>query len=107
LNKAPSTAAVWVNWALALLTIPGAIAVVVLQYVQILGTAGCSDRTCPHLGPSPVGFVIIQYGTPAVAVAAIVLSIFFAKRRFGFLVPVCAWTLLAVAVAVLIVTFRN
>ncbi len=106
-NKVPSTAAVWINWALALLTIPGAIAVVIFQYIQILGTAACSDRNCPHLDSSPVGFVIIQYGSPAVAVATIVLSIFFAKRRFGFLVPVCAWTFLAVAVAVLIVTFRH
>lgn len=88
-NKAPATAPVWVNWALALLTIPGAVAVVVFQYIQILGTDSCSDRVCPHLGPSPVVFVLIQYGSPAVAVAAIVLSIFFAKRRFGFLVP-CA-----------------
>ena len=106
-NKVPSTASVWINWALALLTIPGAIAVVVLQYMQILGTAACSDRNCPHLDPSPVGFVIIQYGSPAVAVATIVLSIFFAKRRFGFLVPVCAWTFLAVAAVVLVVTFRH
>lgn len=107
MDTVPSVAAVWINWALALLTIPGAIAVVVLQYIQILGTAACSDRNCPHLGPGPVGFVIIQYGSPAVAAAAIVLSIFFAKRRFGFLVPVCAWTFLAVAAAVLIVAFQH
>jgi hypothetical protein len=104
---AGSRAADWVNWALALLAIPGAVAVVILQYVPILGTAACSDGSCRHLGPGSVGFVLIQYGAPAVAVIAVVLSFFTARRRWGFLVPVCTWALLAIAAAVLIITFRN
>ena len=54
-----------------------------------------------------VGFVLVQYGAPAVAIVAVALSFFTARRRWGILVPVCAWGLLAIAVAVLIVTFRN
>jgi hypothetical protein len=106
-GDAPSRAGVWVNWALALLAVPGSAAVVIFQYVQILGTAACSDRSCAHLGPGPVGFVLVQYGAPAVAVAAVAVSFFTARQRWGILVPVCAWGLLAIAVAVLIVTFRN
>ena len=39
------------NWILALATVPGAIAVVVFAYVQVLGTAGCNDQPCPRAGP--------------------------------------------------------
>jgi hypothetical protein len=42
-----------------------------------------------------------------VAVAAVAVSFFTARQRWGILVPVCAWGLLAIAVAVVIVTFRN
>jgi hypothetical protein len=51
---AGSRAADWVNWALALLAIPGAVGAVILQYVPILGTAACSDGSCRHLGPGSV-----------------------------------------------------
>ena len=55
------------NWVLALATVPGAIAVVVFLYMQIMGTAGCSDQTCPRQGPGELGFTMIQYGAPIVA----------------------------------------
>jgi hypothetical protein len=103
----PSRAGVVLNWTLVLLAVPGAAAVVILQYVEILGTAACSDGSCPHLGPGPVGFVLVQYGAPAVAVVAVALSFFTARRRRGILVPVCAWVLLAIAAAVVILSFRN
>ena len=78
------------NWILALATIPGAIAVVVFLYMQILGTAGCTDQLCPRQGPGELGFTLIQYGAPAVAVVTVVLSFFTARRRGGILVPVVA-----------------
>ena len=94
-----------INWILALATIPGAVAVVVFAYIQILGSAGCSDQTCPRRGPSELGFTLIQYGLPIVAVVTVLLSFFTARRRNGILVPVVAWLLLIAGFVVLVVSF--
>jgi hypothetical protein len=94
-----------VNWALALATIPGAVAVVVFLYMQVLGTAGCNDQPCPRQGPGELGFTLIQYGAPVVAVVAVVLSFFTARRRGGIVVPVVAWLLLIAALVVLAFSF--
>lgn len=93
------------NWVLALATVPGAIAVVVFLYMQILGTAGCNKQPCPRQGPGELGFTLIQYGAPVVAVVAVVLSFFTARRRGGFVVPVVAWLLLIAAFVVLAFSF--
>ena len=93
------------NWIPALATIPGAIAVVVFLYMQILGTAGCNKQACPRQGPGELGFTLIQYGAPAVAVVAVILSFFTARRRGGIVVPVVAWLLLIAAVMVLAYSF--
>ena len=94
-----------INWILALATIPGAVAVVVFAYIQILGSAGCSEQTCPRRGPSELGFTLIQYGLPIVAVVTVLLSFFTARRRNGILVPVVAWLLLIAGFVVLVVSF--
>jgi hypothetical protein len=93
------------NWLLAIATVPGAIAVVVFLYVQILGTAGCNHQPCPREGPGELGFTLIQYGAPVVAVVAVVLSFFTARRRGGIIVPVVAWLLLIAAFVVLAFSF--
>jgi hypothetical protein len=93
------------NWILALATVPGAIAVVVFAYMQVLGTAGCNHQPCPRQGPGELGFTVIQYGAPVVAVVAVVLSFFTARRRGGILVPVVAWLLLIAAFVVLVFSF--
>jgi hypothetical protein len=94
-----------VNWILALATIPGAVAVVVFLYMQILGSAGCSDQTCPRRGPGELGFTLIQYGLPIVAVVTVALSFVTARRRGGILVPVVAWLLLIAGFVVLVLSF--
>jgi hypothetical protein len=93
------------NWILALATVPGAVAVVLFLYVQILGSAGCSDQTCPRRGPGELGFTLIQYGVPIVAIVAVALSFFTARRRGGILVPVVAWLVLIAAFVVLMFSF--
>jgi hypothetical protein len=93
------------NWVLALATVPGAIAVVVFLYMQVLGTAGCNDQPCPRQGPGELGFAVIQYGAPAVAVITVVVSFFTARRRGGIIVPVVAWALLVAAFVVLAFSF--
>jgi hypothetical protein len=93
------------NWVLALATVPGAIAVVAFLYMQVLGTAGCNDQPCPRQGPGELGFTLIQYGAPIVAVVAVVLSFFTARHPRGFVVPAVAWLLLIAAFVVLAFSF--
>jgi hypothetical protein len=95
------------NWVLSLLTIPGALAVLGFAYLQVLGTAACTDKTCAGFGPSQFVFGLITYGTPAVPVAAIVLAFFAARRRLGIIAPACAWVLLVAAFATLALTFNT
>jgi len=93
------------NWALAIASLLGAAAVVIFAYVSVLGTAGCSGQTCPHLGPGETGFTVIVYGAPIVALAAVAASIVTARRRRGILVPIGAWLLLIAGFVMLAVTF--
>ncbi|MEZ0050164.1 hypothetical protein ABIA30_001154 [Mycobacterium sp. MAA66] len=93
------------NWAAALSTALGAAVVVVFAYVQVLGTAGCSDRACPHVGPGEFGFTVITYGAPIVAAVAILLSFSTARKPWAPVVPAAAWLLLIAAFVVLVVTF--
>jgi len=101
----PRTKRAVVNWVLALLTIPGAVAVVVYSYLQVLSTAACTGGACTRLGPGEDVFGLIMYGSPVVAAAAIAMSFFTARRERGILVPVIAWALLIIAAAVLALTF--
>ncbi|MCX2711722.1 hypothetical protein [Mycolicibacterium sp. J2] len=93
------------NWVLALATLPAAAAVVGFAYLQIMGTAGCSEPDCARL--NTLGFTLIQYGVPAVAALAVVASFVTARRRGGVLVPVAAWAVILLAVLVLIVSFPH
>lgn len=95
------------NWILSLLTIPGALAVVGFAYLQVLGTAACTDKTCAGLGPNESVFGLILYGTPFVPVVAVALSFFTARRRLGVIVPACAWALLVAGFAILALTFST
>jgi hypothetical protein len=95
------------NWILSLLTIPGALAVVGFAYMQVLGTAACTDKTCAGLGPSESVFGLILYGSPFVPVVAVALSFFTARRRLGIIVPACAWALLVAGFAILALTFST
>lgn len=101
----PSRRTVALSWWLAVATIPGAAAVVLFAYLKALGAAGCSVQTCPKLGPGELGFTLIVYGAPVVAVAAVVLSFVTARRTGGIAVPLIAWLLLIVAAVVLVVSF--
>ena len=96
-----------VNWGFALSTIIGALLVEGYAFAQVMGTAGCSDRICPHEGPGDFVFGLIMYGAPVVALAAVVVSIVTARRPRGWLPPAIAWSLLIVAFLVLAVTFRS
>lgn len=96
-----------INWCLALSTVIGALMVEAYAFMQVMGTAGCSDRTCRPEGPGEVLFGLITYGAPVVALAAVVSAVATARRPRGWAVPAIAWVLLIVAFLILAVTFAG
>lgn len=91
----------WVNWGLALSTVPAAAIVMLFALGGVMSTAGCSDRSCPNLGHGAIDFGVAFYGAPAVAVVVIVISVFTAKHRGGIAVPLLGWALLIADVALM------
>jgi hypothetical protein len=94
----------WVNWVLALLTIPAAAVVLVFALGAVMSTAACNDKQCPNLGPSGIGFGVLFYGAPVVALTAIVITFFTARRRWGVAVPLTALALLIADIIVVATT---
>jgi hypothetical protein len=94
----------WVNWALALATVPAAALVMLFALGAVMSTAGCSDRSCPNLGRGGIDFGVAFYGAPVVAFVVLVVSFFTAKRRGGIAVPLCGWALLVADVALMAVS---
>jgi hypothetical protein len=91
----------WVNWGLALSTVPAAAIVMLFALGAVMSTDNCSGRSCPHLGRGGIDFGVAFYGAPVVAVVVIVISFFTAKRRGGIVVPLCGWALLIIDVALM------
>ena len=94
----------WVNWGLALLTVPAAAIVMLFALGAVMSTDGCSGRVCEDLGRGGIDFDLAFYGAPAVAFIVIVISFFTAKRPGGITVPLCGWALLVADVAVMAAT---
>ncbi|OBH24717.1 hypothetical protein A5692_03635 [Mycobacterium sp. E342] len=91
----------WVNWGLALATVPAAAIVMLFALGAVMSTDGCADRSCPDLGHGGINFGVAFYGAPAVAVVVIVISLVTAKRRGGIAVPLLGWALLIADVALM------
>ena len=91
----------WVNWGLALATVPAAAIVMLFALGAVMSTDGCSDRSCPNLGRGGIDFGVAFYGAPVVALVVIVISFFTAKRRGGIVVALCGWALLVADVALM------
>jgi hypothetical protein len=94
----------WVNWGLALSTVPAAAIVMLFALGAVMSTDGCSDRSCPNLGRGGIDFGVAFYGAPVVALVVIAISFFTAKRRGGIVVPLAGWALLIIDVVLMAVT---
>ncbi|AKN15879.1 hypothetical protein [Mycobacterium haemophilum] len=94
----------WVNWGLALTTVPVAATVMLFALGAVLSTDDCVDRQCPNLGLAGIDFGVLFYGAPLVAVLVIGISFFSATRPAGIAVPLCGWALLVADVAILAAT---
>lgn len=97
----------WVNWGLALSTVPAAAIVMLFALGAVMSTDGCTDRSCPHLGRGGIDFGVAFYGAPVVAFIVLLLSFFTAKRRGGIAVPLCGWALLVADVALMAATVAS
>jgi hypothetical protein len=97
----------WVNWVLALLTVPLAALVIILGIGAAMSVAACSGTQCPKLGPSGLLYGVLLYGAPIVAALSIAISFLTATRRLGFIVPLCGLLLLLADVAVMVTLFRT
>ncbi|GBG35960.1 hypothetical protein [Mycobacterium montefiorense] len=91
----------WVNWGLALSTVPAAAIVMLFALGAVMSTAGCTDRSCTTLGRGGIDFGVAFYGAPLVAFVVILISFFTAKRRGGVAVPLFGWALLVADVALM------
>ena len=91
----------WVNWGLALATVPAAAIVMLFALGAVMSTDGCSDRSCPNLGRGGIDFGVAFYGAPVVAFVVLLISFFTAKRRGGIAVPLVGWALLVADVALM------
>ena len=94
----------WVNWALALLTVLGAGVVMVYFFGAVMSTAACGQKQCPHVGPNWISPDVLLYGPPVVAALTIVVSFLTAPRRWGIVVPLAALALLGADIGILAVT---
>src|SRR5579885_2168088 len=94
----------WLNWALAVLTVIAAGAAMAVALGAVMSTAACSDKACPNLGPHGISFDTLYYGAPTVAAITVVLSFFTARRRWGFVVPVVALALLVADMLIVTIT---
>lgn len=97
----------WLNWALALSTIVGAVLARIFALGAVMSTAACSTAECPDLEPSGLLFSVLYYGGPVIAAVTILVSFFTAHRTWGIAVPLCGWGLLVADVAGLAITFRH
>ncbi len=91
----------WINWGLALATVPAAALVMLFALGAVMSTDGCSDGSCPNLGHGGINFGVAFYGAPAVAFVVIIISFFTAKRRGGIVVPLGGWAVLIVDVVLM------
>jgi hypothetical protein len=94
----------WLNWGLAICTLPGAAIVMLFALGAVMSTDACGERSCPNLGRGGIDFGVAFYGAPLVAFVVIVISFFTAKRKGGIVVPLLGWALLIADVIVMAIT---
>lgn len=94
----------WVNWGLAICTVPGAALVMLFALGAVMSTDACNEPHAQIWVAGGIDFGVVFYGAPVVAFVVIVLSFFTAKRRGGLAVPLCGWALLIADVAIMAFT---
>jgi hypothetical protein len=91
----------WLNWTLALLAALGAAAAVLFGLGVLMSYDACTDEPCKQPVLSGTWLEVWWFAGPLVAAVAIAASFFTARRRYGILVPLCAWALIGADVGLL------
>jgi hypothetical protein len=95
-----------VNWILAVLTVPGALFVMLFGFAAAMGTDRCAYEDCPRMGPPVPVMTLMVFGAPLVSLATIIASIRTARRGWGFAIPLAALALFGIDVVVIYLTFK-
>jgi hypothetical protein len=98
---------VWMNWVLAVLTVPVAAGAMIFAVDEAVSMAVCSTAPCPDLGPNGLIYSVLLYAAPLAAAATITVSIFTATRRRGVVVPLCGLALLLADIVATAILFRS
>lgn len=96
----------WPTWLLTVLTVAAAAWVVLYALGRVMSTSGCSGGSCPDSGEQWL-FGVLFYGAPVVTALVVIGSFFVARRRYGFVLPLCGLALMAVDFAVLTTMFGS
>jgi hypothetical protein len=97
----------WVNWGLALSTVPAAAIVMLFALGAVMSTDGCTGRGCADGDHDGIDFGVAFYGAPLVAFVVILITFFTSKRRGGVAVPLFGWALLVADVALMAATVAS
>ncbi len=106
-GSGPNHVWAWVNWGLALSTVPAATIVMLFALGAVMSTDGCTEHSCPNLDDGGIDFGVAFYGAPLVAFVVILITFFTAKRRAGVAVPLLGWALLVADVALMAATVAS
>jgi len=96
-----------VNWILAVLTVPGALFVLLFGFAAAMGTDRCAYEDCPRQGPPYLVMTLLFFGAPVVSLLTIIASTRTARRAWGFTIPLAAFALFSIDVVVLYLSFKS
>jgi hypothetical protein len=91
---------------LAVLTVPGALFVLLFGFVAAMGTDRCAYEDCPRMGPPVPVLTLLVFGAPLLSLGTIIASIRTARRGWGFAIPLAALALFSIDVVVLYLSFK-
>jgi hypothetical protein len=94
------------NWILAVLTVPGALFVMLFGFAAAMGTDRCAYEDCPRMGPPVPVMTLLVFGAPLLSLATIIASARTARRGWGFAIPLAAFALFSIDVVVLYLSFK-
>jgi hypothetical protein len=95
-----------VNWILAVLTVPGALFVLLFGFAAAMGTDRCAYEDCPRMGPPAPVMTLLVFGAPLVSLVTLIATIRTAPRRWGFVIPFAVFALFGIDVVVLYLSFK-
>jgi hypothetical protein len=95
-----------VNWILAVLTVPGALFVMLVGFAAAMGTDRCAYEDCPRQGPPYLVMTLLFFGAPVISLLTIIASVRTARRGWGFAIPLAAFALFSIDVVVLYLSFK-